>query len=329
MPSQLLSYYEGPSRRPAGTCWTPPAAATGIRWSKLEGARAAADLAAQARRHAPEARASEEAQLCRASCKAAILVNDAEIRHLADTLAGPARRAARRPHQDRPLNLPRDIDIGNPADAAGVAVRQQWRAGRVPHHRAARSSPAQAVPGRQPAAQPERQQRRDALHHAVVARPDARPAQLQRRCAGADDATPGPVECDEAVAVATSTASGAQFDVQASCSCAAWAAARISARLPRELFRFQRLQLLPRAARLLSVAGGARAYPVIAEMRLALRVIDVSIGGCALFLPDVPAITARHGDEPGADRPRRRRHRRQRAAASSVHQPEAKGAAGS
>ena len=32
-------------------------------------------------------------------------------------------------------------------------------------------------------------------------------------------------------------------------------------------------------------------HPVIAEMRLALRVIDMSIGGCALFLPeDVPAM---------------------------------------
>ena len=27
-------------------------------------------------------------------------------------------------------------------------------------------------------------------------------------------------------------------------------------------------------------------HPVIAEMQLALRVLDVSIGGCALFLPD-------------------------------------------
>ena len=65
----------------------------------------------------------------------------------------------------------------------------------------------------------------------------------------------------------------------------------ISARLPRELFRFQRRNSF-RVRPLLRSSPVARVrHPVIAEMQLALRVIDVSIGGCALFLPeDVPAI---------------------------------------
>jgi c-di-GMP-binding flagellar brake protein YcgR len=60
---------------------------------------------------------------------------------------------------------------------------------------------------------------------------------------------------------------------------------------PRELFRFQRrgayrVRPLPRS----SPTARLR-HTDIAEMQLALRVLDVSIGGCALFLPDdVPAM---------------------------------------
>jgi len=60
---------------------------------------------------------------------------------------------------------------------------------------------------------------------------------------------------------------------------------------PRELFRFQRRSAY-RVRPLLRATPVARVrHTDIAEMQLSLRVLDVSIGGCALFLPDdVPAM---------------------------------------
>jgi c-di-GMP-binding flagellar brake protein YcgR len=56
--------------------------------------------------------------------------------------------------------------------------------------------------------------------------------------------------------------------------------------LPRELFRFQRRSAY-RVRPVLRSSPMARVrHTEIAEMQLALRVLDVSIGGCALFLPD-------------------------------------------
>lgn len=55
---------------------------------------------------------------------------------------------------------------------------------------------------------------------------------------------------------------------------------------PRELFRFQRRNAF-RVRPLLRGSPLARVrHSEIADMQLALRVLDVSIGGCALFLPD-------------------------------------------
>jgi len=65
----------------------------------------------------------------------------------------------------------------------------------------------------------------------------------------------------------------------------------LSASLPRQLFRFQRRSGY-RVRPLLNNAPLARLrHSDIAEMQLALRVLDLSIGGCALFLPDdVPSM---------------------------------------
>lgn len=99
------------------------------------------------------------------------------------------------------------------------------------------------------------------------------------------------VECDEAVAVGYLDSIKVQFDVQGLVLVRGVGGSAISARLPRELFRFQRRNSF-RVRPLLRSSPVARVrHPAIAEMQLALRVIDVSIGGCALFLPDdVPAI---------------------------------------
>ena len=99
------------------------------------------------------------------------------------------------------------------------------------------------------------------------------------------------IECDEAVAVGYLDSIKVQFDVQGLVLVRGVGGSAISARLPRELFRFQRRNSF-RVRPLLRSSPVARVrHPVIAEMQLALRVIDVSIGGCALFLPeDVPAM---------------------------------------
>ena len=62
---------------------------------------------------------------------------------------------------------------------------------------------------------------------------------------------------------------------------------------PRELYRFQRRNGF-RVRPLLRTSPVAKMrHPMIPDMQLSLRVLDVSIGGCALFLPsDVPALDA-------------------------------------
>jgi len=99
------------------------------------------------------------------------------------------------------------------------------------------------------------------------------------------------VECDEATAVGYLDSIKVQFDVQGLVLVRGVGGSAISARMPRELFRFQRRNAF-RVRPLLRSSPVARVrHPAIAEMQLALRVIDVSIGGCALFLPDdVPPI---------------------------------------
>jgi c-di-GMP-binding flagellar brake protein YcgR len=96
---------------------------------------------------------------------------------------------------------------------------------------------------------------------------------------------------DEAVAVGYLESVKLQFDlhdlllVRGASSCA------LQARWPSELYRFQRRSAY-RVRTLERHAPTARLrHPAIPEMQLALRVLDVSIGGCALFLPaDVPAL---------------------------------------
>ncbi len=111
---------------------------------------------------------------------------------------------------------------------------------------------------------------------------DARSPQLQRL-----------IELEEATCVAYLDAVKLQFDadhlmlVQGSESCS------LQADLPREIYRFQRR----RSFRVRTLGRGSPTallrHPSMPEMELALRVLDVSIGGCALMLPaDVPPLSA-------------------------------------
>jgi c-di-GMP-binding flagellar brake protein YcgR len=98
-------------------------------------------------------------------------------------------------------------------------------------------------------------------------------------------------QCDEAVAVAYLDSVNLQFDlddlvlVHGSHSCA------LRAQLPTVLYRFQRrasfrVRIFERRA-----PRAQLRHPSMPEMRLNLRIVDVSVGGCALVLPDdVPAL---------------------------------------
>ena len=99
------------------------------------------------------------------------------------------------------------------------------------------------------------------------------------------------LESDEAVVVAYLDNVKIQFDVgnlvlvHGARSCA------LTTTYPREVFRFQRRDSF-RVRPLLRDAPIARlAHPMIPDMTLALRILDLSVGGCALLLPqDVPML---------------------------------------
>jgi c-di-GMP-binding flagellar brake protein YcgR len=98
-------------------------------------------------------------------------------------------------------------------------------------------------------------------------------------------------QCDEAVAMAYLDSVKLQFDlndlvlVHGSHSCA------LRGRLPGVLYRFQRRASF-RVRTFERRAPQARLrHPSMPDMRLALRIVDISVGGCALVLPDdVPAL---------------------------------------
>ena len=103
------------------------------------------------------------------------------------------------------------------------------------------------------------------------------------------------VESDEAVAVAYLERVKLQFDLHDLLLVRGASVSALQCRVPDEIFRFQRRQAF-RVQPLLRQSPGARLrHPALPDMRLDLRVVDVSLGGCALWLPaDVPPL------QPGA-----------------------------
>ncbi|MDP1902191.1 MAG: flagellar brake protein [Rubrivivax sp.] len=101
------------------------------------------------------------------------------------------------------------------------------------------------------------------------------------------------VEADEAVAVAYLESVKLQFELQDFVLVRGAQACTLQCRLPGEIYRFQR-----RSAYRVRTGGPQGSvvrlrHPAIPDMPLALRMLDVSIGGCALWLPDkVPALQA-------------------------------------
>ena len=100
------------------------------------------------------------------------------------------------------------------------------------------------------------------------------------------------VEADECVAVAYLDRIKVQFDVGDLVLVQGHKASVLQANLPREMFRFQRRNTFRvRTIERTSPTASFR-HPGIPDMSLALRVLDVSIGGCALLQPsNVPNLT--------------------------------------
>jgi c-di-GMP-binding flagellar brake protein YcgR len=101
------------------------------------------------------------------------------------------------------------------------------------------------------------------------------------------------VEADEAVAVAYLEAVKLQFDLQDFMLVHGASSATLQCRLPDEIYRFQRRNAYRVRTRESHGPQASFRHPSMPEMRVELRVLDVSIGGCALWLPpDVPPLQA-------------------------------------
>jgi len=99
------------------------------------------------------------------------------------------------------------------------------------------------------------------------------------------------VEAEEAVAVAYLDSIKLQFDVSGLVLVRGGKSTAMNCEFPRVVYRFQRRSGF-RVRPLLRNTPVARVrHPMIPDMKLSLRVLDLSIGGCALFLPDdVPPL---------------------------------------
>lgn len=109
---------------------------------------------------------------------------------------------------------------------------------------------------------------------------DAHGVQLQRL-----------LQDDEAVAVAYLDQVKLQFDLTELVLVRALASNALRAQLPSMVFRFQRRASYRVRSIASSVPKALLRHPSLPDMRIALRIVDLSAGGCALRLPDdVPAL---------------------------------------
>lgn len=99
------------------------------------------------------------------------------------------------------------------------------------------------------------------------------------------------LESSEVVAVSYLDSVKVQFDLQDLVLVHSGHGSALNARFPRELFRFQRRNSFRVKPLLGTVPTAKFAHPAQPGVQLALRVLDVSIGGLALFLPnEQPAV---------------------------------------
>ena len=101
------------------------------------------------------------------------------------------------------------------------------------------------------------------------------------------------IEADEAVAVAYLESVKLQFDLQGLMLVRGARTCALQCGLPRDIYRFQRRNAYRVRPRPSHGPVAHFRHPSLPEMALLLRVLDVSIGGCALWLPaDVPPLQA-------------------------------------
>jgi c-di-GMP-binding flagellar brake protein YcgR len=94
------------------------------------------------------------------------------------------------------------------------------------------------------------------------------------------------VECNEVTAVAYLEAIKLQFDLQHLMLVRGQKASALQAALPRRVYRFQRRQAYRVRTLERSAPVALLRHPALPDIQLSLRVLDVSIGGCALLMPD-------------------------------------------
>lgn len=101
------------------------------------------------------------------------------------------------------------------------------------------------------------------------------------------------VDADDVVAVAYLDSVKLQFDLHGLVLVRSARSSALQAALPQAIYRFQRRHAYRvRPHERLAPAAHFR-HPALPDMALALRLLDVSIGGCALWLPhDVPPLQA-------------------------------------
>ncbi len=101
------------------------------------------------------------------------------------------------------------------------------------------------------------------------------------------------VEADEAVAVAYMDSVKLQFDVQHITLVRGAQATTLQCALPTCIYRFQRRNAYRVRTDGRHGPAARLRHPSMPDMQLALRVLDVSIGGCSLWCPyDVPPLQA-------------------------------------
>ena len=101
------------------------------------------------------------------------------------------------------------------------------------------------------------------------------------------------VECNEATAVAYLDAVKVQFDLEGFMLVRSAQGATLNSGWPEAVYRFQRRQAFRVRHNGLPEPEALLRHPSLPEMVLRLRLLDVSVGGCALWLPaDVPPLQA-------------------------------------
>ena len=122
--------------------------------------------------------------------------------------------------------------------------------------------------------------------HATLWTVDAERGSLGLSVEADDPALQAMLECQEVVVVGYLDSVKLQFDAHNLVLVRGARSSVLNCGMPRELFRFQRRGAYRVRPVLRSSPVARLRHTDIAEMQLALRVVDVSIGGCALFLPD-------------------------------------------